>query len=82
MRRVSLIVLALVVGLSGCAVRGDVQPAATSKSEFEDAFYKGKEFRIAENPEGYKECNLKNLAGNLKGHLLLIHDDHDDTCVP
>ncbi|MDR0892874.1 MAG: S9 family peptidase [Mediterranea sp.] len=34
------------------------------------------------NPEGYKECNLKNLAGRLKGHLLLIHDDHDDTCVP
>ncbi len=34
------------------------------------------------NPEGYRQCNLKNLAGNLKGHLLLIHDDHDDTCVP
>ena len=34
------------------------------------------------NPEGYKQCNLKNLAGNLKGHLLMIHDDHDDTCVP
>ena len=34
------------------------------------------------NPEGYKECNLKNLAGQLKGRLLLIHDDHDDTCVP
>lgn len=34
------------------------------------------------NPEGYKACNLKNLAGNLKGHLLIIHDDHDDTCVP
>lgn len=34
------------------------------------------------NPEGYKQCNLKNLAGNLKGHLLIIHDDHDDTCVP
>ena len=34
------------------------------------------------NPEGYKECNLKNLAGQLKGHLLIIHDDHDDTCVP
>ena len=34
------------------------------------------------NPEGYKECNLKNLAGNLKGHLLIIHDDQDDTCVP
>lgn len=34
------------------------------------------------NPEGYKEGNLKNLAGQLKGHLLLIHDDHDSTCVP
>ncbi len=34
------------------------------------------------NPEGYKQCNLKNLAGHLKGRLLLIHDDHDDTCVP
>ena len=34
------------------------------------------------NPDGYKQCNLKNLAGNLKGHLLMIHDDHDDTCVP
>ncbi|MDD3036436.1 DPP IV N-terminal domain-containing protein [Bacteroides sp.] len=34
------------------------------------------------NPEGYKECNLKNLAEQLKGHLLIIHDDHDDTCVP
>ena len=34
------------------------------------------------NTEGYKECNLKNLTGQLKGHLLIIHDDHDDTCVP
>ena len=34
------------------------------------------------NPEGYEQCNLKNLADNLKGHLLIIHDDHDDTCVP
>lgn len=34
------------------------------------------------NPEGYEKTNLKNLAGNLKGRLLLIHDDHDDTCVP
>ena len=34
------------------------------------------------NPEGYKNSDLKNLAGNLKGHLLIIHDDHDDTCVP
>ena len=34
------------------------------------------------NPEGYKQGNLNNLAGNLKGHLLIIHDDHDDTCVP
>lgn len=34
------------------------------------------------NPEGYKKCNLNNHAGNLKGRLLIIHDDHDDTCVP
>lgn len=34
------------------------------------------------NPEGYKEGDLKNLAGQLKGRLLIIHDDHDDTCVP
>lgn len=34
------------------------------------------------NPEGYKECNLNNLAGQLKGHLLIIYGDHDDTCVP
>ena len=34
------------------------------------------------NPDGYKECNLNNHAGNLKGRLLIIHDDHDDTCVP
>lgn len=33
------------------------------------------------NPEGYEQTNLNNLAGELKGHLLLIHDDHDDTCV-
>ncbi|MBQ8501806.1 MAG: DPP IV N-terminal domain-containing protein [Bacteroides sp.] len=34
------------------------------------------------NPDGYKECNLNNHAGQLKGRLLIIHDDHDDTCVP
>lgn len=34
------------------------------------------------NPEGYEKCNLNNLAKNLKGHLLIIHDDHDATCVP
>ena len=34
------------------------------------------------NPDGYKQTDLKNLAGRLKGHLLLIHDDHDRTCVP
>lgn len=34
------------------------------------------------NPEGYEQCNLNNLAGNLKGRLMIIHDDHDDTCVP
>ena len=35
-----------------------------------------------QNPEGYKQCDLKQYAKNLKGHLLIIHDDHDDTCVP
>ena len=35
-----------------------------------------------QNPDGYQETDLTRLAGNLKGHLLLIHDDHDDTCVP
>ena len=34
------------------------------------------------NPEGYKECDLKNSAENLKGHLLVIQDDHDVTVVP
>lgn len=35
-----------------------------------------------DNPEGYKESNLNNLAGNLKGRLMMVHDDMDDTCVP
>lgn len=30
-----------------------------------------------DNPEGYKNSNLKNKAGNLKGRLLLIHGDID-----
>jgi len=34
------------------------------------------------NPDGYKETNLRYLAGNLKGHLLVIHGYQDDTCVP
>lgn len=34
------------------------------------------------NPEGYKECNLNEMAGNLKDHLLIIHDYNDKTCVP
>lgn len=34
------------------------------------------------NPEGYAQSNLNSLAGNLKGRLMIIHDDHDDTCVP
>jgi dipeptidyl-peptidase-4 len=34
------------------------------------------------NPEGYDECNLTRYAGNLKGRLMIIHDDHDETCVP
>ena len=35
-----------------------------------------------DNPEGYEGSDLKTLAGRLRGKLLLIHDDHDDTCVP
>ncbi len=34
------------------------------------------------NPKGYEQGNLNKLADNLKGRLLIIHDDHDDTCVP
>ena len=34
------------------------------------------------NPEGYKKTDLTNYANLLEGRLLLIHDDHDTTCVP
>lgn len=34
-----------------------------------------------ENPEGYKNSNLLNKAGNLKGSLLLIHGDEDPVVV-
>ncbi len=34
-----------------------------------------------ENPKGYANTCLNNLAGNLKGHLLLIHGDEDPTVV-
>lgn len=34
-----------------------------------------------ENPEGYEYSNLNNLAGNLKGRLLVIHGDEDPTVV-
>ena len=34
-----------------------------------------------ENPEGYKNSNLLNKAGNLKGRLLLIHGDVDPVVV-
>ncbi len=37
---------------------------------------------LQENPEGYEETNLCNLAGHLKGRLLMIHDDMDNVCVP
>ena len=33
--------------------------------------------RPQDNPEGYKNANLKLKAGNLKGHLLQIHGDID-----
>jgi len=35
-----------------------------------------------ENPEGYKTADLKNYVTNLKGKLLIIHDDFDETVVP
>lgn len=35
-----------------------------------------------DNPQGYEQCNLNNLAGNLEGKLMLVHDDQDDVCVP
>ncbi|MDR1369343.1 MAG: S9 family peptidase [Dysgonamonadaceae bacterium] len=34
-----------------------------------------------ENKQGYENVSLLNLAGNLKGHLLLIHGDEDPTVV-
>lgn len=35
-----------------------------------------------QNPEGYEACDLKKLAGQLKGRLLMIHDDQDPVVVP
>jgi len=35
-----------------------------------------------ENKEGYEATTLINKTGTLKGRLLIIHDDHDATCVP
>ena len=37
--------------------------------------------RPQDNPEGYKNANLKLKARNLKGHLLLIHGDIDPVVV-
>ena len=37
--------------------------------------------RPQDNPEGYKNSNLKLKAKNLKGHLLLIHGDIDPVVV-
>ena len=37
--------------------------------------------RPQDNPEGYKNANLKLKAGNLKGHLLIIHGDIDPIVV-
>lgn len=34
------------------------------------------------NPDGYKEANLRNKAGNLKGRLQVIIGGTDPTCVP
>lgn len=37
--------------------------------------------RPQDNPEGYKNANLKLKAANLKGHLLMIHGDIDPVVV-
>lgn len=37
--------------------------------------------RPQDNPEGYKNANMKKKAGNLKGHLLQIHGDIDPVVV-
>ncbi|MDR0973001.1 MAG: DPP IV N-terminal domain-containing protein [Prevotellaceae bacterium] len=34
------------------------------------------------NPAGYESSSMNRMAGNLKGRLLIIHGDHDETCVP
>ncbi|MGE4587865.1 MAG: DPP IV N-terminal domain-containing protein [Mangrovibacterium sp.] len=34
-----------------------------------------------ENPEGYQKSNMSNLAGRLKGKLMLIHGAQDETVV-
>lgn len=34
------------------------------------------------NPEGYEETDLRRLAGNLKGRLLVVFGYQDATCVP
>jgi len=34
-----------------------------------------------ENPDGYKESNMLNHAGNLQGKLLMIHGAQDETVV-
>jgi dipeptidyl-peptidase-4 len=34
-----------------------------------------------ENPDGYEQANMNNLAGNLKGRFLIIHGDQDPTVV-
>lgn len=38
--------------------------------------------RPQENPEGYEESSMVEKAGNLKGRLMIIHDDQDATVVP
>ncbi|MGL5318711.1 MAG: alpha/beta hydrolase family protein, partial [Bacteroidales bacterium] len=34
-----------------------------------------------DNPQGYKQSNLAQRAGDLKGNLLLIHDDEDNVVL-
>ena len=37
--------------------------------------------RPEENPDGYRQADLKNYVNNLDGHLLIIHGAMDSTVV-
>lgn len=50
-------------------------------SEYEIMYGERYMDRPQDNPDGYKNANLKLKAGNLKGHLLLIHGTSDNVVM-